>query len=102
MRSGSSEFPTISLSHHYLHLQLSLSSSGKLTLPFLWPTRFDDEKVSIVNRDKIASLDGGGEDSAAYILLYRCVFFFAPLPFPSFLYDLGLMRLAEDRSVALE
>lgn len=33
--------------------------------------KFDDDKVSLVNRDKIASLDGGGEDSAAYILVYR-------------------------------
>ncbi|KAH8917386.1 cysteine proteinase [Atractiella rhizophila] len=32
---------------------------------------FDDEKVSVVNKDKIASLDGGGEDHTAYILLYR-------------------------------
>lgn len=33
--------------------------------------KFDDEKVSIVPREKILSLDGGGEDSIAYILLYR-------------------------------
>lgn len=33
--------------------------------------KFDDDKVSTVDRDKIASLDGGGEDSTAYILLYR-------------------------------
>jgi ubiquitin carboxyl-terminal hydrolase 14 len=33
--------------------------------------KFDDDKVSIVNRDKISLLDGGGEDSTAYILLYR-------------------------------
>ena len=39
----------------------------------LIPTRFDDEKVSTVTRAKIQSLDGGGEDSAAYILLYRSV-----------------------------
>ncbi|KAG8950994.1 deubiquitinating enzyme [Tulasnella sp. 424] len=33
--------------------------------------KFDDDKVSIVNQDKITGLDGGGEDSTAYILLYR-------------------------------
>jgi ubiquitin carboxyl-terminal hydrolase 14 len=33
--------------------------------------KFDDEKVTVVPREKIAMLDGGGEDSVAYILLYR-------------------------------
>lgn len=33
--------------------------------------KFDDEKVTVVPRDKISTLDGGGEDSVAYILLYR-------------------------------
>ena len=33
--------------------------------------KFDDEKVTVVPRDKITTLDGGGEDSVAYILLYR-------------------------------
>ena len=33
--------------------------------------KFDDDKVSTVRRDKIQALDGGGEDSVAYILLYR-------------------------------
>ncbi|EST05854.1 Ubiquitin domain protein [Kalmanozyma brasiliensis GHG001] len=33
--------------------------------------KFDDDKVSLVGRDKITALDGGGEDSVAYILLYR-------------------------------
>lgn len=33
--------------------------------------KFDDDKVSIVSKDKILQLDGGGEDSVAYILLYR-------------------------------
>ncbi|KAM0747751.1 ubiquitin C-terminal hydrolase [Meredithblackwellia eburnea MCA 4105] len=32
--------------------------------------KFDDDKVSTVTRDKIATLDGGGEDHSAYILLY--------------------------------
>jgi len=33
--------------------------------------KFDDDKVSVVTQDKITSLDGGGEDSTAYLLLYR-------------------------------
>ncbi|PFH46501.1 hypothetical protein AMATHDRAFT_7737 [Amanita thiersii Skay4041] len=33
--------------------------------------KFDDEKVSIFPKEKLASLDGGGEDSSAYVLLYR-------------------------------
>ncbi|KIO18756.1 hypothetical protein M407DRAFT_31590 [Tulasnella calospora MUT 4182] len=33
--------------------------------------KFDDDKVSVVTQDKITGLDGGGEDSTAYILLYR-------------------------------
>ena len=33
--------------------------------------KFDDDKVTVVPREKIMSLDGGGEDSVAYILLYR-------------------------------
>lgn len=33
--------------------------------------KFDDDKVSVVTRDKIVALEGGGEDSVAYILLYR-------------------------------
>ncbi|KAF8335818.1 uncharacterized protein EI90DRAFT_2969410 [Cantharellus anzutake] len=33
--------------------------------------KFDDDKVSVVKQDKITTLDGGGEDSTAYILLYR-------------------------------
>ncbi|BEI82925.1 hypothetical protein CcaverHIS002_0307930 [Cutaneotrichosporon cavernicola] len=35
--------------------------------------KFDDDKVSEVTADKITSMDGGGEDSVAYILLYRSV-----------------------------
>nr|XP_031861864.1 uncharacterized protein CI109_002693 [Kwoniella shandongensis]KAA5528936.1 hypothetical protein CI109_002693 [Kwoniella shandongensis] len=34
-----------------------------------------DDKVSVVKADKILSMDGGGEDSVAYILLYRAVEF---------------------------
>jgi len=33
--------------------------------------KFDDDKVSILTVDKIDGLQGGGEDTAAYILLYR-------------------------------
>ncbi|BGP43280.1 deubiquitinating enzyme [Rhodotorula kratochvilovae] len=33
--------------------------------------KFDDDKVSLVSRDKILALEGGGEDHSAYILLYR-------------------------------
>lgn len=33
--------------------------------------KFDDDKVSVVKQEKIHSLEGGGEDSVAYILLYR-------------------------------
>lgn len=33
--------------------------------------KFNDDEVSIVPESKIGMLDGGGEDSAAYILLYR-------------------------------
>ncbi len=33
--------------------------------------KFDDEKVSVIKQEKITTLDGGGEDSTAYILLYR-------------------------------
>lgn len=33
--------------------------------------KFDDDKASVVDADKISTLYGGGEDSVAYILLYR-------------------------------
>nr|ACZ51495.1 CNG04540-like protein [Kwoniella heveanensis] len=33
--------------------------------------KYDDDKVSLVNAEKILSMEGGGEDSVAYILLYR-------------------------------
>uniref|UniRef100_A0A0W0FMI1 Ubiquitin carboxyl-terminal hydrolase n=1 Tax=Moniliophthora roreri TaxID=221103 RepID=A0A0W0FMI1_MONRR len=33
--------------------------------------KFDDDKVSIFPKEKLATLDGGGEDSSAYVLLYR-------------------------------
>ncbi|TFK72374.1 cysteine proteinase [Pluteus cervinus] len=33
--------------------------------------KFDDEKVSIFPQEKLATLDGGGEDSSAYVLLYK-------------------------------
>lgn len=33
--------------------------------------KFDDDKVSVFPREKLSTLDGGGEDSSAYVLLYR-------------------------------
>ncbi|GLB44135.1 putative peptidase C19 family protein [Lyophyllum shimeji] len=33
--------------------------------------KFDDEKVSVFPREKLNSLDGGGEDSSAYVLIYK-------------------------------
>ena len=33
--------------------------------------KFDDDKVSVFPREKLMSLDGGGEDSSAYVLLYK-------------------------------
>lgn len=36
----------------------------------IWST---DDKVSVVKKDKIQALAGGGEDSVAYIMLYRAV-----------------------------
>ncbi|KAJ7058011.1 hypothetical protein C8F01DRAFT_1027429 [Mycena amicta] len=33
--------------------------------------KFDDDKVSVFPKDKLATLDGGGEDSSAYVLLYK-------------------------------
>lgn len=37
------------------------------------PFLSSDDKVSTVKKDKIQALAGGGEDSVAYILLYRAV-----------------------------
>lgn len=33
--------------------------------------QFNDDQVTIIPQEKIAQLDGGGQDSVAYILLYR-------------------------------
>ncbi|KAJ7452084.1 hypothetical protein B0H11DRAFT_2068043 [Mycena galericulata] len=33
--------------------------------------KFDDDKVSVFPKEKLGTLDGGGEDSAAYVLLYK-------------------------------
>lgn len=33
--------------------------------------KFDDEKVSVFSKEKLSTLDGGGEDSSAYVLLYK-------------------------------
>lgn len=33
--------------------------------------KFDDDKVSIFPKEKLTTIDGGGEDSSAYVLLYK-------------------------------
>jgi ubiquitin carboxyl-terminal hydrolase 14 len=33
--------------------------------------KFDDDKVSDFPKEKLATLEGGGEDSSAYVLVYR-------------------------------
>jgi len=33
--------------------------------------KFDDDRVSVFSKEKLATLDGGGEDSSAYMLLYK-------------------------------
>ena len=33
--------------------------------------KFDDDKVSVFPKEKLPTLEGGGEDSSAYVLLYR-------------------------------
>ncbi|KAH7928034.1 cysteine proteinase [Leucogyrophana mollusca] len=33
--------------------------------------KFDDEKVSIFPKEKLGTIDGGGEDASAYVLLYK-------------------------------
>ncbi|KIM61831.1 hypothetical protein SCLCIDRAFT_1178973 [Scleroderma citrinum Foug A] len=33
--------------------------------------KFDDDKVSVFPKDKLGTIDGGGEDSSAYVLLYK-------------------------------
>jgi hypothetical protein len=55
-----------------LSWQGAISAIGSLN--FMAPQigyKFDDEKVSPVRREQITALEGGGEDSVAYILLYR-------------------------------
>ncbi|EJU00282.1 ubiquitin carboxyl-terminal hydrolase 6 [Dacryopinax primogenitus] len=51
-------------------LSVTASIDEQETARDVW-YKFDDDKVSPVDKDKIALLDGGGEDSTAYILLYR-------------------------------
>ncbi|THV03496.1 cysteine proteinase [Dendrothele bispora CBS 962.96] len=49
------------------------ASSGSTTNPSNdedW-YKFDDDKVSVFPKEKLATLDGGGEDSSAYVLLYK-------------------------------
>ncbi len=33
--------------------------------------KFDDDKVTVFPKEKLATLGGGGEDSSAYVLLYK-------------------------------
>jgi ubiquitin carboxyl-terminal hydrolase 14 len=33
--------------------------------------KFDDDKVTVFPKEKLMTLDGGGEDSSAYVLLYK-------------------------------
>ncbi|KIJ64270.1 hypothetical protein HYDPIDRAFT_90832 [Hydnomerulius pinastri MD-312] len=33
--------------------------------------KFDDDKVSVFPKEKLGTIDGGGEDSSAYVLLYK-------------------------------
>ncbi|KAF9562882.1 ubiquitin carboxyl-terminal hydrolase 6 [Agrocybe pediades] len=33
--------------------------------------KFDDEKVTVFPKEKLSTIDGGGEDASAYVLLYR-------------------------------
>ena len=33
--------------------------------------KFDDDKVTEFPKEKLATLEGGGEDSSAYVLIYR-------------------------------
>ncbi|KAF9468278.1 hypothetical protein BDZ94DRAFT_1183855 [Collybia nuda] len=33
--------------------------------------KFDDDKVSVFPKEKLSTLDGGGEDSSAYVLVYK-------------------------------
>lgn len=33
--------------------------------------KFDDNKVSLFPKEKLPTLEGGGEDSSAYVLLYK-------------------------------
>jgi ubiquitin carboxyl-terminal hydrolase 14 len=33
--------------------------------------KFDDDKVSVFPKEKLGTIDGGGEDASAYVLLYR-------------------------------
>lgn len=35
--------------------------------------KFDDDKVTPVEEEKVAELSGGGDWHMAYLLLYRCV-----------------------------
>lgn len=53
---------------HYMAWVRKEEADG--TLGEAW-YKFDDDRVSVVGADRIEGLAGGGEDSVAYILLYR-------------------------------
>jgi ubiquitin carboxyl-terminal hydrolase 14 len=56
-------------SGHYIAFVARRALSGKEE-DVDW-VKFDDDKVSAFPVEKLATLDGGGEDSAAYVLLYK-------------------------------
>jgi len=54
----------------------SSAGKGKATDPYAYEDdedwyKFDDDKVSEFPKEKLMTLDGGGEDSSAYVLLYK-------------------------------
>ncbi|KAL4401718.1 deubiquitinating enzyme [Malassezia pachydermatis] len=56
---------------HYMSWVRQEDTSQPLPPPASMWYKFDDDKVSLVPTEKIETLYGGGEDSVAYILLYR-------------------------------
>ncbi|KAJ9101625.1 hypothetical protein QFC20_005154 [Naganishia adeliensis] len=58
------------MSGHYFAWTRQESSDDVIPGEEEW-YKFNDEKVSMVGKDKIQALAGGGEDSVAYMLLYR-------------------------------
>ncbi|KAF9235909.1 hypothetical protein BU15DRAFT_77515 [Melanogaster broomeanus] len=72
-------------SGHYIgFVKKSVFHGGKSSIPSTSATdaasfdeddedwyKFDDDKVSVFPKEKLGTIDGGGEDSSAYVLLYR-------------------------------